>query len=264
MVILGGGSAQNKMSKSKHPFDGMHGGDEYKDNGNGNGNGPGHKKKTQQYEQGSEKEKIIKEHVVYKYNKDIPLAEQIILGSKSVLLQIDKKNKCKSVVQAKLDLSESQGIILIPQQDGMSGVASFTLPIKFKDMKEINEIIELAKHETIDSIYLKHKGLWQKFVVTNDEYTLIFLAIDSVYSNFQDQFETTHYDLIDGMAGSGKGVVLITFQLLGYRVVLAADYSGANILDLYGSNGRCQITVAEDELDDIEEDVIKRKIYKIG
>ena len=91
-----------------------------------------------------------------------------------------------------------------------------------------------------------------------------FLSIDSVYSNFQDLFETTHCDLIDGAPGSGKGATLITFQLLGYRVVLAADLSGANILDLYGSNGRCQITVAEDELDDIEDDPIKRKMYKIG
>ncbi len=57
---------------------------------------------------------------------------------------------------------------------------------------------------------------------------------------------------------------MITFQLLGYRVILAADLSGANILDLYGSNGRCQITLAEDELDDIKDDAIKRKLYKIG
>ena len=46
--------------------------------------------------------------------------------------------------------------------------------------------------------------------------------------------------------------------------VLAADVNGANILDLYGSNGRCQITVAEDELDDIKDDPIRRKIYKVG
>lgn len=77
-------------------------------------------------------------------------------------------------------------------------------------------------------------------------------------------FDTTHYDLIVGPPRSGKGVILITFKLLGYRVVLAADLSGPNILDLYGSAEKCQITIAEDEMDDIEDDPIKRKMYRIG
>lgn len=209
-----------------------------------------------------EKKKIAKEYFVYKYNKDIPLAEQIIIGNKSVFLQIDSNRN--PVISTKLDLSKDQDIILFPQQDGIRGIASYTLPIKFKDLKEIKEFIEAAQHETIDSVYFQHKKLWEKFVAANDEHTIRFLAIDSVYSYFQDLFETTHSDLIDGAPGSGKGATLITFQLLGHRVVLAADLSGANILDLYGSNGRCQITLAEDELDDIKEDAIKRKLYKIG
>jgi hypothetical protein len=47
-------------------------------------------------------------------------------------------------------------------------------------------------------------------------------------------------------------------------VVLAADLNGANLLDLYGSAEICQITIAEDELDDIHRDPDKHKIYKIG
>ncbi|MGA7370226.1 MAG: hypothetical protein WBX01_13955 [Nitrososphaeraceae archaeon] len=138
------------------------------------------------------------------------------------------------------------------------------MAIKFKDLNEIKTYIERARQETIDSIYHKHESLWKKFVVANDEYTIPFLAIDSVYSHFQDLFDTTHYDLIVGPPGSGKGVILITSTLLGYRVVLAADLSGANILDLYGSAERCQIPIAEDEMDDIDDDPIKRKMYKIG
>src|SRR5215510_7423209 len=42
-------------------------------------------------------------------------------------------------------------------------------------------------------------------------------------------FETTHYNLIDGTPGSGKGATLITFQLLGYRVILAADLYGNSV-----------------------------------
>ena len=228
------------------PLDGLSGGSNYSNR----------KRKDE------EKDKKPKEYYVYKYDKEIPLAEQIIIGNKSVFLQID--NDRRPVISVKLDLSKDQSTVLLPQLDEMEGIASYTLPIKFKDLTEIKVFVEAAQHETIDSIYALHKRLWEKFVVTNDEHTISFLAIDSVYSHFQDLFETTHCDLIDGAPGSGKGATLITFQLLGYRVVLAADLSGANILDLYGSNGRCQITLAEDELDDIKDDRIKRKLYKIG
>ena len=154
--------------------------------------------------------------------------------------------------------------MVYPNEDGISGVASYITPIKFKDLNEIKHYIEQAKKETIESIFDKHLSLWKRFVASNDEHMITFLAIDSVYSHFQDLFEATHYDLIVGPAGSGKGVILTTFKLLGYRVVLAGDLSGAGIIDLYGSAEKCQITIAEDELDDIEHDPVKRKIYKIG
>ncbi len=143
-------------------------------------------------------------------------------------------------------------------------MASPILPIKFKNLIEIEYFINQAKKETIDSSFLRHKELWRRLVVTQNENEITFLAIDSIYSQFQDLFETTHYDLIYGDPGSGKGAKLITFSLLGYRVVLAADLSGANILDLYGSAEICQITIAEDEMDDIDKDPDKHKIYKIG
>jgi hypothetical protein len=238
----------------KSPLSGLSGGSDFCNDSNNSKNGKTKSKTSTK--------KGVKEYFVYKYNKDILLAEQIILGNKSVFLQISSDGI--PITSVGIDLRKEQGILLAPQQDGINGVASFTLPIKFRDHKEIKDFIELAKRENIDSIFLKHKALWEKFVVATDERTLSFLAIDSAYSWFQDLFETTHFDLIDGPPGSGKGATLITFQLLGYRVVLAADLSGANILDLYGCNGRCQITVAEDELDDIENDPIKRKMYKIG
>ncbi len=236
------------MSKPKSPLSGLFGGGDF----NGSNN---NKNKS--------KDKKIKEHYVYHYGTGIQtLAEQIVLGNKSVFLQID--NKGKPVISPYLDLSQDQGIKVYPNEDGISGVASYITPIKFKDLNKIKNYIEQAEKETIESIFDKHLSLWKEFVATNDEYMITFLAIDSVYSHFQDLFEATHYDLIVGPAGSGKGVILITFKLLGYRVVLAGDLSGAGIIDLYGSAEKCQMTIAEDELDDIEYDPVKRKIYKIG
>ena len=86
--------------------------------------------------------------------KTSPLAEQIILGNKSVFLQIDNKDRTP-VIHTRLDLSKDRDIILLPQQDGINGVASYTLPIKFEDIKEIKKFIEIAQQQTIDSIYLR-------------------------------------------------------------------------------------------------------------
>ena len=67
-----------------------------------------------------------------------------------------------------------------------------------------------------------------------------------------------------GAPESGKGAILLGFKYLGYRVVVASDMSGANLLDLLSSIESNQITLAEDELDDIHEDPDKLRIYKVG
>jgi hypothetical protein len=83
-------------------------------------------------------------------------------------------------------LNKEQNIKLKPHQHGISGVASPIIPIKFREISEIEYFIKQAKKETIESIYLKHKSLWKNFVAAKDENTIIFLAVDSVYSHFQD------------------------------------------------------------------------------
>src|SRR5215216_3059874 len=40
--------------------------------------------------------------------------------------------------------------------------------------------------------------------------------------------------------------------------------SGANLLDILGSYEPCQVTIAEDEFDDIDRDEIKKKMWKVG
>jgi hypothetical protein len=257
MVKSSGGLAQTKCQSPSLHYQ------EYPEAGGSNyeGNGKGKRKGQTQ----SQQEKKVKEHFVYHYSNGIPsLAEQIVLGNKSLFLQIDIENDYKPVVSPYLDLKDDQGLIIYPHEDGVSGVASYIEPIKFKSMEDIKSYISAARKETIDSIFDKHLSLWNQFVASNDKHMITFLAIDSVYSQFQDLFEATHYDLITGPPGSGKNVILVTFKLLGYRVVLVGEISGANILDLYGSAEKCQVTVVEDELDDIEKDAIKRKIYKMG
>lgn len=196
-------------------------------------------------------------YTAYKYSKGIPLAEEILLGYQSVFLQvIDVEPITKSTIEL-----WDKNVVIKPHE---ASEISPVLPYAFKDIEEVKYFVEQAKKETIDSLFFKSKSLWKKFVVTKDEDTIVLLAADQTYTYFQDKFPTTHYDVATGAPGSGKGAMLVTFKLLGYRTVLASDMSGANLLDILGYVELGQVTIAEDELDDIDRDELKRKIYKIG
>jgi hypothetical protein len=163
-------------------------------------------------------------------------------------------------ISEELDLAEQKGIIARPHsQDTGSPIFPYT----FANIDEVKFFVDRARKETIDSLFLKHKSIWKKIVIADTE-VLNLLAIDSVYSYFQDKFSTTHYDMFVGAPNSGKGAILLGFKYLGYRVVVASDMSGANILDLLSCIEPNQITLAEDELDDIHESPDKLRIYKVG
>jgi hypothetical protein len=198
-----------------------------------------------------------KEFTVFKYSKDIHLAEEINLANRNVFLQIINGTP---LISEKLNLSEQNDIILKPHSQG---TGSPIFPYTFANVDEISFFVDRARKETIDSLFLKHKSIWKKIVVADNE-VINLLAIDSLYSYFQDKFSTTHYDMFVGTPNSGKDAILLGFKYLGYRVVVASDMSGANLLDLLSSIEPNQITLAEDELDDIHENPDKLRIYKVG
>src|SRR5215207_11170487 len=208
-----------------------------------------------------DKKPTTKTYTAYKYSKDIPLAEEIELES-----ELDNKNMFLQIIDGEPIISEEikldkKNIIIKPNpRSETTPVISYT----FKDIDEIKYFIAQAKKETIHSLFSKSKSIWKHFVIAKDSDTIILLAIDQVYSYFQDLFATTHYLMITGSPGSGKGAILNTMKALGYRVVLASDMSGANLLDTMGFTESCQVTIAEDELDDIDKDEIKKKMYKVG
>ena len=199
-----------------------------------------------------------KTNSAYKYSRDIPLAEEIELGNHNVFLQIIAG---EPKVSPEIDLSKERNIIIRPHE---RSEATPMIPFGFRDISEIKYFIEQANKESIHSLFSKSKSLWKHFVVAKDNDTITLLAVDQVYTYFQDLFATTHYDMVTGSPGSGKSAILGTMKALGYRVVLASDMSGANLLDMSGSVEPCQITIAEDEFDDIDRDEVKRKLYKVG
>jgi len=227
---------------------------------NGNGRSKSNKssnKKSKSAAGDGESKARASEYTVFKYSQGIPLAEEVTIANKNVFLQIIDD---KPVISEKLDLSEQKNIILMPHEQG---TGSPIFPYTFANLDEINYFIKQAQAETIDSLFLKHKSIWKK-IVAADNKVIGLLAMDSVYSYFQDRFAATHYDMFVGAPESGKGAMLTGFKYLGYRVVVASDMSGANLLDLLTSIEANQITLAEDELDNIHEDADKLRIYKVG
>jgi hypothetical protein len=222
-------------------------------NGNGNNKKKGKKDKAKD----TEKIKQPRTYFAYKYSTDIPLAEEIILGNQSVFLQIIDGYP---ILKRELEILEKNIIIKPHERSELSPI----LPYGFKDVEEIKHFIEQANKESIHSLYKKSKSLLKTFVVAKDNDTITLLALDQVYSYFQDLFPYTHYDNITGIAGSGKGAILTYMKLVAYRVLVASNTSGANLLDIYGSNEPCQITLAEDEFDHIEKDPFKEIIIKVG
>jgi hypothetical protein len=153
-----------------------------------------------------------KTYNAYKYSKNISLAEEITLGSNNVLLQIING---EPEVRPELDLKD-QNIIIKPHDKSEN---TPIIPYSFKDIDEIKYFIEQARKETIHTLYFKSKSLWKCFVVAKDNDTITLLAVDQVYSYFQDLFPTTHYDMVTGSPGSGKNAILVTMKQLGYRVI---------------------------------------------
>lgn len=198
-----------------------------------------------------------KTYAAYKFSKSIPLAEEITLGNKNVFLQIING---EPLIFPELDLKDQQ--IIIKPHDRSENTP--VIPYTFKDIDEIKYFIERAKKETVHSLYFKSKALWKCFVVAKDNDTITLLAVDQLYAYFQDLFPTTHYDMVTGSPGSGKNAILVTMKQLGYRVILASDTSGANLLDMFGSVESGQVVLAEDEFDDIDKDEIKKKLIKVG
>ena len=73
-------------------------------------------------------------------------------------------------------LLEAYGIIPLAEEITL-------VPYAFANIDEINYFIKQAQAETIDSLFLKHKSIWKKIVVADNE-VINLLAIDSLYSRY--------------------------------------------------------------------------------
>jgi hypothetical protein len=137
------------------------------------------------------------------------------------------------------------------------------LPYKFASLQELEIYLELAKRETLDTLYQTVKSNLRHYVNVDDHY-LVVMASDIILSYFQDKFPTMHYDIFVGDNGSGKNSAQLTISRLGYRVYYLVSASAPNYFTAYGNVEEGQVTIAEDEVGDIDKDYQKQKILKSG
>lgn len=133
----------------------------------------------------------------------------------------------------------------------------------FNSLEQINEYVGKAKQETFDTLYLKVKGIWSKYIDADNDH-LTICAADTIFTYFQDLLGMTHYLLFVGDNGSGKSNNLKVFQYLAYRALFDTSITAANIYQFLGSIEEGQGIILEDEADSIDQDIHKMKIYKVG
>ena len=123
--------------------------------------------------------------------------------------------------------------------------------------------MERAKNETIDSLYKHAKQITEDYNDQKKE-KVVLLAIDIIWSYFQDKFPTTHYDIVLGGNGSGKSSYGITFGATAYRVVKLTSPNAANINRILGCIEVGQCTLVSDETGAIDKSEDLMSLLKDG
>jgi len=136
-------------------------------------------------------------------------------------------------------------------------------PYSFTSEAKLNECIDKARIENLESLYKKVKSTWKKYVDA-DDFHISICAADTIFTYYQDRLGLTHYLFFVGNNNSGKSNNLHVLHWLGYRNMMSTDVTSANIYQFLGSGEEGIGTICEDEADNIDDDRDKMRIYKNG
>ncbi len=196
----------------------------------------------------------------YSGNGRLPLRESVVIGDVSKFVTLTKTGDNGDIDFDLSDEIETSTDTLIPK--GTIDTQT-PLPYIFSSKKEFSHYLKLAITENLDMLFCKVDSILRKYVNVEEHYYPL-LAGDIIWSYFQDKFPYTHYLIFTGDNGSGKNSALLVFRLLGYRVFYVVSASAANYYTAMGSKEEGQVTIAEDEAEDIGENTDKRNILKAG
>ena len=135
-------------------------------------------------------------------------------------------------------------------------------PYSFK-IREVEYVIQSAKLENLDTLYRKVKSIWKKYIDADDLHISI-CAADTIFTYYQDRLGLVHYLFFVGGSTSGKSNRLEVFRFLAYRNWTSSDITSANIYQLLGSREEGTATICEDEADNLDLNLDKMRIYKLG
>jgi hypothetical protein len=193
------------------------------------------------------------EHLSYKYSNGTSLAESILVNGLPFFLQI------RNDIPILSEKIEIDNMLLVPPHRNKYLSKEYC----FSTKKEIESYIKRATRETLDSLFIKVKNVWSKYFDV-DNLTLNLCAADTLLTYFQDKLGMTHYLLFVGDNSTGKSNALTIFEQLGYRPLKDVGISPANIYNFLGQLEEGQGIILEDEIDDIDGQEEKKKIYKSG
>lgn len=201
------------------------------------------------------RELTSKDHelTLYKYSKGVSLNESVLVNGVPMFLQIQLG---KAVLRDRIETDSS--IIVPPHRNEY-----LSKEYSFSSINEIEIYVLRAAIESLDSLFVKVKKIWKKYFDT-DNFTLDLCTADTIMTYFQDRLGMTHYLLFVGDNSTGKSNALTILEHLGYRPLKDVDISTANIYNFLGQSEEGQGIILEDEIDDIDTQVDKKRIYKSG
>jgi hypothetical protein len=136
-------------------------------------------------------------------------------------------------------------------------------PYEFSSIEELDKYLEYAKKQSIDSLYRLTLDI-VKLYNDQDQDKQILMALDIVWTYFQDKFPTTHYLCVTGDNDSGKSTVGNTFEAIAYRCVNMTNPSAPNVFRVLGTIEAGQCTLVLDESDRIDQSHEMMSILKTG
>ncbi|WP_415311075.1 hypothetical protein [Candidatus Nitrosocosmicus sp. FF01] len=197
------------------------------------------------------------EHTIYKYsnNNGGNLLEAVLVNNTGFFLEIKDKE-----ILLHERLIQNEKTILMPPKDKISYLSK---EYSFSSIEEIRDYVRRAMKENPSSLFRRLRKIWRKFFDIDEE-SLTLCAADTLFTYFQDKLGMTHYLLFVGDNSTGKSNALRIFYHLGYRPILDTDITPANIYNFLDRVEEGQGIILEDEIDNIEEQPEKMKIYKGG
>jgi hypothetical protein len=192
-------------------------------------------------------------YTINKYSQGILLAESILINNIPYFIQIINN---KPLLSSKIELSD---IGIAPPER----IEYLSKEYNFASVEEIEYFINRAKNETLDSLFQLVKSFWIKYIDVNEDFINV-CAADTIFSYFQDKLGMCHYLLIVGDNNSGKSNILLLFSLVGYRPLYDTSITPANIYNFCGQLEEGQGIIIEDEIDDIDFQDEKKKLYKVS